>query len=82
MSSPAFEAFLARLYVDAATRAEFLADPRGSAAAAGLTAEECEALARIDRAGLELVAESISRKRASHTPRRSRRWKLRWDRAR
>jgi hypothetical protein len=37
MPSPAFEAFLARLYADAAARAAFLADPRATARAAGVS---------------------------------------------
>jgi len=59
-----FEAFLARLYADATARALFLADPRGEATRAGLTPEACDALAAIDRVGLELAATSYERKRA------------------
>jgi hypothetical protein len=63
--SPAFEAFLARLYVDAAARQRFLLDPRREAEAADarLTAEEVDALTRIDRTGLELAAASFAAKR-------------------
>jgi hypothetical protein len=61
--SPAFEAFLARLYVDAEARAAFLADPR--AAARGLAPDEVAALERIDRVGLELAADSFAHKRAA-----------------
>ena len=61
--SIAFEAFLARIYVDADARARFLEDPRGEAQRAGLTAPEAEALERIDRPGLALAAASFSRKR-------------------
>jgi hypothetical protein len=60
--SPAFEAFLARLYVDAGARAAFLADPR--AATVALAPDEIAALERIDRAGLELAAGSFAAKRA------------------
>lgn len=63
MTSPAFEAFLARIYVDRPARERFLADPRGAAIAAGLTAEEATALERIDRGGLELAAHSLEAKR-------------------
>ncbi len=63
MTSPAFEAFLARLYVDADFRTVFLADPRGAARRAGLSEAECEALAGIDRTGLELAATSFAAKR-------------------
>jgi len=65
MSAAAFEAFLARLYVDAAARARFLADPRGETERAGLTPAECRALEAIDRVGLELAAASYHRKRAT-----------------
>jgi Aromatic-ring-opening dioxygenase LigAB, LigA subunit len=70
MSARTFEQFLAKLYVDAASRAAFLADPRAAAAAEGLTPEECEVLARIDFAGLELAAESFARKRSQKSQRR------------
>ena len=61
--SPRFEGFLARIYVDAEARHRFLADPHGEATRAGLTREESEALAAIDRTGLELAARSYERKR-------------------
>ena len=63
MSAPCFEAFLAKLYVDESARAKFLADPRGEAMKAGLTAQEVEAVARIDRVGLDLLTKSLERKR-------------------
>ena len=63
MSASRFEAFLARLYVEESVRAKFLADPRGEALKAGLTAQEVEAIAKIDRVGLELLATSLERKR-------------------
>ena len=62
--SARFEAFLARIYVDAEARARFLADPRAASAAARLSPEETEAAAKIDRLGLHLVANSLQRKRA------------------
>lgn len=61
--SPGFEAFLARIYVDAEARRRFLADPHGEAVRAGLTRDEAAGLATIDRAGLELAARSFARKR-------------------
>ena len=64
MSAATFESLLAHIYVDAQVRARFLADPHGEAAKAGLTDEECAALAQIDRVGLELAAGSFERKRA------------------
>ena len=63
MSTPEFETFLARLYVDAKARERFLADPRGEAQRAGLTVEQVDALAAIDRDGLALAARSFERKR-------------------
>jgi hypothetical protein len=63
MTTPAFEAFLARIYVDEHLRAQFLADPRGVAQQAGLSEPECEALVSIDRTGLELAATSLAKKR-------------------
>ena len=75
--SPAFEAFLARLYVDDAARRRFLRDPRAEAEAPGsnLTIEEIDALARIDRTGLELAAASFAAKRRrARRPGPLRRW--------
>jgi len=63
MSTARFEAFLARIYVDAEARARFLADPRGEAMRAGLAEREVSALEKIDRVGLELAAQSLQRKR-------------------
>lgn len=65
--SPAFESFLARLYVDGSARARFLADPRGEAAAAGLVGDEIAAAVDIDRVGLELAARSFAHKKRRQT---------------
>jgi hypothetical protein len=54
--------------VDPAARARFLADPEAEARRAGLTPEQCRALAAIDRTGLEMAARSFARKR-SRSPR-------------
>jgi hypothetical protein len=70
MSAAALEAFLARLYTDAAARARFLVDPESEAAKAGLSAADCAAMAQCDRVGLALAAESFGRKRALHGRRR------------
>ena len=64
MTTPRFEALLARLYVDARFRERFLNDPPAVARAAGLSVDECAALAEIDRLGLELAVVSFARKRA------------------
>lgn len=68
-----FETFLARLYTDAQLRARFLADPRAEAERHRLTTEECAALERIDRAGLELSARSFAHKRTLKAAQRHRR---------
>lgn len=67
MTTPAFEAYLTKLYVDREARAEFLADPRAAAGRAGLNDAECDSLAAIDRTGLEMAAVSFERKRRGNT---------------
>ena len=75
MSSPALEHFLATIYVDSDARARFLAAPREETARAGLSPGECEALASIDRTGLEMAARSFAHKRASKpSPRGLKAW--------
>jgi hypothetical protein len=66
MSDSRLEAFLARIYVDQKARAKFLADPRGEATKAGLTAQQVEDVVKIDRDGLELFAHSLERKKQNH----------------
>ena len=68
MSASRFEGFLARIYVDEEAREKFLADPRGEALKAGLTAGEVEAVASIDRVGLGLLTKSLERKRLRRFP--------------
>jgi hypothetical protein len=63
VSTPSVERFLAKLYVDSASRARFLADPRGEAARAGLSPDQSLALESIDRIGLEMAARSYTVKR-------------------
>ena len=70
---PEFETFLARLYTNAQLRSRFLADPHGEAERHRLTTDECAALERIDRAGLELSARSFAHKRALRAAHRRRR---------
>jgi hypothetical protein len=75
VTTPAFEAFLAKLYVDRQARAEFLADPQAAGSRAGLSEAECGALVAIDRTGLEMAANSFERKREKLSPmRRSGLW--------
>lgn len=63
MSASRFETFLAKIYTDERARAQFLANPRGEALKAGLTTQEAESVARIDRVGLDLLTKSLERKR-------------------
>lgn len=63
MSTSRFEAFLAKIYVDEKARAKFLADARAEALKAGLTEQEVDAVAKIDRVGLDLLTKSLERKR-------------------
>jgi hypothetical protein len=73
--SAAFEAFLARIYTDAGARARFLEDPRGEARRAGLDPRDQDALAGVDRIGLEMAARSFAAKRAAAGPRRRPWWR-------
>lgn len=68
MSSPAFEAFLARLYADASALERFLADPAAEAARDGLSPPEIESLKAVDLEGLRLAADSFRSKRKGHKP--------------
>jgi len=63
MNAPLFEAFLARIYVDAKARTEFLSDPVGEAKRAGLSPEEARELQNMDWVGLELASRSFEKKR-------------------
>ena len=63
MTTPAFEAFLVSLYTDEAFLQMFFADPGGEARKAGLTKEECGALAAVDKVGLRVAADSFRKKR-------------------
>ena len=57
------QAALARLYTDAAWRADFLADPEGAGAGLGLQAAEARQLAQLAPGQVQLVAGSLRRKR-------------------
>lgn len=71
MSVSRLEAFLARIYVDAEARERFLSNPNAEASSAGLSTDEIEALKQIDQVGLELLADSLARKRQATDKRRS-----------
>ena len=76
MSSPRFEAFLARLYSDPGFLGRFMRAPEEVSREAGLDLREQAAVAAIDRAGLLMAARSYELKRgARHGPRR---WWSRW----
>ncbi|MEG0881923.1 MAG: hypothetical protein RSF79_25180 [Janthinobacterium sp.] len=64
MSSPALETYLARLYTDDAVRSAFLLEPRAQALRHGLSPQEAEAMAAMDRVGLQMAAASYRAKRA------------------
>ena len=70
MSSPALELFLAKLYVDEQALKNFLANPKQATQSAGLTATECVALEKIDRAGLLMAVNSFSHKRQRYQKRK------------
>lgn len=67
MSSPALETYLARLYTDDALRTAFLLEPRAQALLHGLSQQEAEAMAAMDRVGLQMAAASYRSKRAGRT---------------
>ncbi|HLV85537.1 MAG TPA: DUF692 family protein [Candidatus Sulfotelmatobacter sp.] len=62
-SSARLQALLAGIYVDDLLRKNFLSSPLEFAQSQNLTAPEAEALAAIDRTGLEMAARSFARKR-------------------
>ncbi|MCC7705019.1 hypothetical protein IGS59_22510 [Janthinobacterium sp. GW460P] len=66
MSSPALETYLARLYTDDAVRAAFLLAPRAQALLHGLSPQEADAMAEMDRVGLQMAAASYRAKRQAH----------------
>jgi hypothetical protein len=63
MSSPRFEAFLARLYSDREFLTHFMRTPEDVVREAGLDAREQQAALAIDRAGLLMAARSYELKR-------------------
>lgn len=83
MSAQNMEALLARLYVDAAARARFQADPHGEARKAGLTEEECRSLEKMDWVGVEMAAHSFAvkkrRRRLGNLRRLSRAFSRLWQ---
>ncbi|MGK5075595.1 hypothetical protein [Janthinobacterium sp. ZB1P44] len=64
MSSPALETYLARLYTDDAVREAFLLAPHAQALLHGLSPQEAEAMAAMDRIGLQMAVASYRAKRA------------------
>jgi hypothetical protein len=74
MSSPALEGFLARLYTDESTLAEFLRRPAEIARAAGLSDAEVLALDDADHVGLVMATRSFRAKRQRRTNHRGLFW--------
>ena len=70
MSARGVEAFLARLYSDAALRERFLQNEKIAMADLPLTEIEQAALLQIDRVGLQMAAVSYANKRAHHNRKR------------
>ena len=62
--SPAFEAFLARLYVDAEFRTRFLENRESIASSCGLNDAEIAALRDIQEDNLQLASRSFEKKRS------------------
>lgn len=71
MSSPALEAFLARLYTDQDSLDRFLADPAAEAGRSGLSDTEARSLAQVDRIGMRMAATSFAYKRSHQRLRRA-----------
>jgi len=67
MSSPALETYLARLYTDDTVREAFLLAPHAQALLHGLSPQEADAMAAMDRVGLQMAAASYRAKRAGRT---------------
>ena len=76
MSSPRFEAFLARLYSDTEFLNRYLRTPVEVSREAGLDPREQAAAVEIDRAGLLMAARSYELKRGARV--RRGRWWSRW----
>ncbi|MGK5027295.1 hypothetical protein [Janthinobacterium sp. RB2R34] len=66
MSSAGLEAYLAVLYTDDAKRHAFLQAPHAQALLHGLSPQEADAMAEIDRIGLQMAAASFQHKRDAH----------------
>ena len=71
MSARGVEAFLARLYSDAALRERFLQDDKTAMANPPLTESERAALLEMDRVGLQMAAASYASKRVHHSGKRT-----------
>jgi hypothetical protein len=69
MSSPQFEAFLARLYCDRDFLQEFMRESDRVVREAGLSERERHAAIAIDRAGLLMAVRSYELKRHARTKR-------------
>jgi len=72
------ESLLARLLTDDAFRRQFLRDPAAVAKQAGLSAEECTAVAAMPLQDLKTAARSFGRKRAAKRRYGGRAWWTSW----
>jgi hypothetical protein len=75
MSTPLLEAFLARLYTDAAFLERFLSDREEEARRGGLTDDERTSVVELDAETLHVAARSFARKRSSQRANRVPFWK-------
>ena len=71
MKSTTIEEFLGSLYTDAEAQIRFRMNPVREAQLAGLSEEDCGALAKIDWAGFELACGGFERKRNAKASRRA-----------
>ena len=62
----ALEAYLSKLYTDPHARDLFHINPRAAARAEGVSENDLEALCDIDKAGLQMAADSYAHKREQH----------------
>ncbi len=72
------ESLLARLLTDDAFRRQFQRDPAAVAKQAGLSAEECAAVAAMPMQDLKTAAWSFGHKRAAKRRYRARAWWTNW----
>jgi len=70
MKAATLEEFLGMLYADSDAQKRFRRNPVYEAQLAGLSAEDCQMLLKMDWAGFELACQSFERKRNAKSSRR------------